>query len=187
VALLVLRGAIVAGRGVGGLINFGEVQGEVGGDVGVSFVDAAVEDGNADAFAHGDVPGTVGRGARDVVAVASYLLDGPTLRGVGVVGVVGRWRGWRRWGDGMNWAVGGQSTYGRAGVGCLGSGAAFRSRGDELGAELVCGDDAVVKNGYYIWLDGEAAHGSGIVLLVGGGLDDGDTQVLVALGEASAC
>ena len=44
------------GRPVG-LVDFGEVEGEVGGDVGVGGVDAAVEDGDADACAHGGVPG----------------------------------------------------------------------------------------------------------------------------------
>ena len=97
VALLVLRGAVVAGAGVGGLVDFGEVEGEVGGDVGVGLVDAAVDDGDADAFAHGGVPGTVRGAAGNVVAVAADLLDGPALRGVGVVGVVGRWGRWGRW------------------------------------------------------------------------------------------
>ncbi len=99
-ALLVLRGAVVAGGGVGGLVDFGEVESEIGGDVGVVFVDAAVEDGDADAFPHGGVPGPVRGGAGDVFAVASYLLDCPSLRGVGVVDVVGRrwWReGWWGW------------------------------------------------------------------------------------------
>ena len=111
VAFLVLGSAVVAGAGVGGLIDLGEIEGEVGGDVGVGLVDAAVDDGDADAFAHGGVPGSVGRAAGDVVAVAADLLDGPALRG-GVVGVVWRWRrsGWdgRRIGD--DWAVGGESA-----------------------------------------------------------------------------
>ena len=54
-------------------------------------VDAAVDDGDADAFAHGGVPRAVRGAAGDVVAVAADLLDGPALRGV-VVGVVG-WGG----------------------------------------------------------------------------------------------
>ena len=65
-----------------GLIDFAEVEGEVGGDVGVGGVDAAVEDGDADAFAHGGVPGASGGAAGDVVAVAAYLTDGPALGGV---------------------------------------------------------------------------------------------------------
>src|SRR5277367_6008858 len=88
---LVLRGAVVAGAGVGGLVDFCEIEGEIWGDVGVGLVDAAVDDGDADAAPHGDVPGTVRGATGDVVAVASDLLDGPALRG-GVVGIVG----WRR-------------------------------------------------------------------------------------------
>ena len=80
VAVLVLRGAVVAGAGVGGLVDFGEIEGEVGGDVGVGLVDAAVDDGDADAFAHGGVPGAVRGAAGNVVAVAADLLDGPALR-----------------------------------------------------------------------------------------------------------
>ncbi len=57
-------------------------------------VDAAVEDGDADAFADGGVPGAVRRAAGDVVAVAACLADGPALGGV-VVGVGGgRSRAW---------------------------------------------------------------------------------------------
>ena len=89
VALLILGGAVVAGTGVGGLVDFGEVECEVGGDIGVGCVDAAVDDGDADAFAHGGVPGAVRGCAGDVVSVAADLLDGPSLWGRGVVGVVG--------------------------------------------------------------------------------------------------
>jgi len=87
----------------------------------------------------------------------------------------------------MNWAVSGQSSDGRAWVGCLSSGADFGSRSDEFGTELVCGDDAVVENGNDVWLGGQEAQGSCVVLLAGGRLDDGYAQVLVPLGEASAC
>ena len=91
VALLVLRGAVVAGAGVGGGVDFGEVEGEVGGDVGVGGVDAAIENCDANSFALGNVPGAVRGAAGDVVAVAADLLDGPALR-CGVEGVVRR--GW---------------------------------------------------------------------------------------------
>ncbi len=80
-ALLVLRRAVVAGAGEAGggvLIDLAEVQGEIGGDVGVAGVDAAVEDCDADACAGGDVPRARFRGA----AVAADLLDGPSLRRV---------------------------------------------------------------------------------------------------------
>ena len=59
----------------------------------------------------------------------------------------------------MNWAVGGQSSDGRDWVGGLLSCAGFRGRSDEGSAELVCGDDAVVENGDYVWLGGEGCAG----------------------------
>jgi hypothetical protein len=52
-------------------------------------VDAAIDDGDANALAHGGVPGTVRGGAGDVVSVAADLLDGPSLWSGGVIGVVG--------------------------------------------------------------------------------------------------
>ena len=82
VARLILGGAVIAGGWVGGLVDFSEVEGEVGGYVGMGLVDAAVDDGDADAFAHGGVPGAVRGAAGDVVAVAADLLDGPALGGV---------------------------------------------------------------------------------------------------------
>ena len=97
VAHLVLGGAVVAGAGVGGLVDLGEVEGEIGGDVRVGGIDAAVEDGDANAFALGDVPGAVRGAAGDVVAVTSNLLDGPSL-GRGVVGVVRGWLVAEDWG-----------------------------------------------------------------------------------------
>jgi hypothetical protein len=80
----------------------------------VGLVDAAVDDGDADAFAHGGVPWTVGGAAGDVVAIAADLLDGPSLGGVGVVGVVwrGRGRGWKGGRCGEDGAVGGESDDG---------------------------------------------------------------------------
>ena len=90
-ALLVLRGAIVAGTGVGGLVDLSEIEREVGGDIGMGLVDTAVDDGDADTLAHGGVPWAVRGTARDIVAVAAYLFDCPAL-GSCVVGVVGRWR-----------------------------------------------------------------------------------------------
>ena len=85
-------------------------------------VDAAVEDGDADAFAHGGVPGAVSGAAGNVVAVAADLLDSPTLRS-GVVGVVWRWgrgcRRKRRGGSGEDGAVGGESADRVGGAGRL--------------------------------------------------------------------
>ena len=81
---------VPSSQGVGKAVRFdlGEVEGEVGSDVGVGLVDTAVDDGDADAFAHGGVPRATRGAAGDVVAVAADLLDGPALGG-GVVGVVG--------------------------------------------------------------------------------------------------
>ena len=119
------------GLGVGGLVDFAEIEGEVGGNVGVGLVDAAVDDGDADAFAHGGVPWAVGWTAGDVVAIAADLLDGPVLRGGGRRcrraggggggGGADDW-GYRRWGRG--WAVAGR----KRGVGGLSSGCLCRLR-----------------------------------------------------------
>ena len=82
VTLLVLRCAVVTGGGdtsLGGLIDFAEVESEVGGDVGVDGVDSAVEDGDTNTFSHGGVPGTVGRAAGYVGSVTACLTDGPAL------------------------------------------------------------------------------------------------------------
>ncbi len=86
---LVLRSAIVAGGWVSRLVDFGEVEAEVGGYVWMGLVYAAIDDGDAYALTHGGVPWAVGRASGDVVAVAADLLDSPALRG-GVVGVVAR-------------------------------------------------------------------------------------------------
>ena len=65
--LLVRRAAVVAGAGQasgGGLVDLGEVEGEVRGDVGVGCVDAAIEDGDADACAEVVSPRGRARGRR---------------------------------------------------------------------------------------------------------------------------
>ena len=95
-ALLILGCAVVAGAGEGGLVDLREVEGQVGGEVGVLGVDAGVEDGDADTGAGGDVPGAVGGASGDAFAVASDLFDGPVLgiEGVEDVGLEG---GLRRW------------------------------------------------------------------------------------------
>ena len=158
-ALLILRGAVVAGAGVGGGVDFGEVEGEVGGDVGVGGVDAAVENGDADAFALGDVPGAVRGAAGDVVAVAADLLDGPAL-------VVGCRRRCRRWSWGWTASADGDAE------GVWG----------EPEVEVLGGDDAVMEDVLDVGLGGErrrVAASSG-----GAGLDGGDAEVLVALDEA---
>ena len=49
------------------------------------------------------------------------------------------------------------------------------------------GDDAVVEHRDDVRLGGEQAEGGCVVLLAGGRLDDGDSQMLVALGEVNAC
>ena len=190
-SLLVLRGAVIAGAGVGGLVDFGEVQGEIGGDVGMGLVDAAVDDGDADAFAHGGVPWSVRGAAGDVVAVAADLLDGPSLRCVGVVGVVGwrRWRGWwrgkgRRCGD--DGTVGGEPADGGGRVGRLsGDADAGGGRHDALEAQAVGGDDTIVQDEVDVRLGGQAAKRTGVVFL-DCGLDGGDAEVIVAPGEVCA-
>ena len=121
-ALLVLGTAIVAGAGVSALVNFSDVESQIRGEIGMGLVDAAVDDGDADAFTHGGVPGAVPGGAGGVVSVAADLLDGPALWGGGVVGIVGRgWgRRWRRkndWSGGDDRATGGESPYDRRGWG----------------------------------------------------------------------
>ena len=194
VALLVLRGAVVAGAGVGGLVDLAEVEGEVGGDVGVGGVDAAVENGDADAFAGGGVPWAVRGATGDVVAVAADLLDGPALRGGGVEGVVCR-RGWRRRRGGecdgfeVDGAVGGQFADGGAGGGRGGAvDGADRCDGADvvLDLEAVRGEDAVVQDVGDAGLGGQEAEGGGVVLR-GLGLDGGDAEVGIALEETGSC
>ena len=155
VAFLVLWGAVVAGAGVRGLVDFGEVEGEVGRYIGVGGVHAAVDDGDAHAFAHGDAPGAIGGAAGNVVAVAADLLDGPAL-GRGVEGIVG----WGSRGEvGEDGAVGGEAAYGlRAADGALGG------WGDGLGLETVGGEDAVVEDVVDVGLGGQAAEGVGFGL-----------------------
>ena len=81
-ALLVLRRAVVAGAGHGCLVDFGEIEDEVGSDVGMVLVDAAVEDGNADASAFRGVPRAGGGTAGNGFAVAAREDGGPALRGL---------------------------------------------------------------------------------------------------------
>jgi len=136
----------------------------------VGGVDAAVEDGDTDAFAGGGVPRAMGGSAGDVIAVTAYLLDGPTLRGGGVVGVVGAgwwwrwcWGGWSddgvlrrvlavRRADGVN--AGGflaVDDYGEAGL------------DDGMDEEMVSGDDAVVDDVFDVGLRSQLVHDGGVV------------------------
>jgi hypothetical protein len=164
VALLVLRGAVVAGTGqtgLWGLVDLGEVEAEVGGDVGVVLVDAAVEDGDADAGSEGLVPGAVGGAAGDVGAVSAGLDYGPVLRGAGVVGVVRRSDGWRGCGD-------------------------SDERGEDgVEDEVVGGDDAVVDDVLDGGLGAEGGEGGGVVG-GGAGLDDGDAGAGMDVDDADA-
>jgi hypothetical protein len=48
-------------------------------------------------------------------------------------------------------------------------------------------DDAIVEHGNDVRLGAQCAEGGCVVLLAGWRLDDGDAQVLVALGEVNAC
>ena len=187
VALLVLRGAVVAGAGVGGLVDFGEVEGEIGGDVGMGLVDAAVDDGDADAFAHGGVPGAVRRAAGDVVAVAADLLDGPSLRG-GVVGVVGwRWRGVGREGGVVRigpWVgslpIGVDGAGGLSGCVDAGGGGRCSEGGD--GGRRRCDRGGRIRR----WAGRRGGAGWWRRLRVDCGFDGGDAEVFVALGEVGA-
>jgi len=65
------------------LVDFGEIEGEVGGDVGVILVDAAVEDWRCGRLLHGGVPGAVGGATGDAGAEAAGFEDGPGLRSGG--------------------------------------------------------------------------------------------------------
>jgi hypothetical protein len=186
VACLILRGAVVAGAGetgVGGLIDLTEVEGEVGGEVGVGGVDSAIQNGDAGAFAHGGVPGAVCGATGDVVSVAADLTTCPALWG-GVEGVVrlGGWRGWR-WRSGNG-----------GGVGCVlgagdGADGVQVDRAGDDGEVRACGwcedeaaggDDAVVEDVFDVGLGGEAVEGGGVVC---GGVDHGEAEVIVALKE----
>jgi hypothetical protein len=83
--------------------------------------------------------------------------------------------------------VGGKPADGSTWIGGLVADAAVGGRGGEgAGTEVVCGDDAVVENRENVRLGGEQAEG-GRVALTGGRLDDGDSEVIVALGEVNAC
>jgi hypothetical protein len=165
VALLVLRGAVVtwAGQAGGGLVDLGEVKGEIWGDIGVRLIDAGVQYCDSDACAQGCVPGTGGGAAGDVGAEASGLADGPALRG-GVVGV--EW-GWRRWRSGRQGWWGGDAD-----------------GGGDYGAEdeRVCGDDAVVDDKGDIGLGAEGCDGGSFVG-AGCGIENGDAKGLVEQNE----
>lgn len=58
---------------------------------------------------------------------------------------------------------------------------ADRGGSDSLNAEAVGGDDAVVEDVIDVGLRGETAEGGGVVFARG--LDSGDAEVFVALGE----
>ena len=95
-ALLVLRRTVVAGGWEGGGVHLGEAEGEVWGDVGVGYVDSAIEDRDADACPLGPIPGAEGGATRDTRAVSAGLEDGPVLGGtieaVGLIRVNGEVR-----------------------------------------------------------------------------------------------
>lgn len=78
---------------------------------------------------------------------------------------------------GVDGAVSGQA----AGGGGLGIGGCWEG----LDAKAMGGDDAVVEDIVDVGLGGQAAEG-GCVVFGGCGLDGGDSEVLVALGEAGA-
>jgi hypothetical protein len=169
VALLILRGAVVAGAGEAGLralVDLGEIESEVRRKVGMGGIDTAVEDGNAYSFADGGVPGAVYGTAGNIVPVATDLTDSPTLGRV-VVGVGGGGRVARADDDGEG-----------GGKGLFGSGAE---------EETVSGDEPVVQDVFDVGLEGELAERLRVLLGGGAGcLDDGDAEVLVALEKTSA-
>jgi len=111
----------------------------------VILVDAAVEDGDADACSHGGVPGAVGGATGDAGAEAAGFEDGPGLRSGGVVGVVGGDGGW---GWGWSWRGGRVGAGVGVGVGWRGCAGGDSDGGGEDGAkdEGVCGEDAVVDD-----------------------------------------
>ena len=161
--LLVLRGAVIARCGIGGLVDFGEVEAEVWSDVGVELIDATVDDGDADAFAHGGVPGAVNGTAGYVVAVASDLLDCPGLRCL-VEGVVRRWWGRRWWGEcGGEGAVRGKFPDWNTGCGGLRRSIDANRCGSAFNTEAMCRNDAVVEDVCDIGQRCEAAQCHGVV------------------------
>ena len=188
--LLILGTTVITGAGVCGLVDLGEVEGEVGGEVGVRVVDAAVDDCDANALAHGGIPGPVRGAAGDVISVASDLLDSPSLGSGGVVGVVGG-RCLRRWRRGGNWKGGGSGRDGTVSWEAADGGgrqerlhSAVYVRGDWQRPEskTECGDDPVVKNITYVGLGREETEG-GCVVLSGGGLNGCNAEVFVGLCE----
>ena len=156
--------------GNGGLVDFGEIECEIGGNVGVGCVDAAVEDGDADAGAEGLVPWASRGASGDSGSVSAGLADGPALRRGGVVGVVGR--GW--WRD-------------RGWCGCGGSADGDADGGweDMAKDEVVSGENAVMDDEFDVGLGAECGDGGGFVR-GGVGLKDGDAEGLVDAEDAGS-
>ena len=178
VALLILRRAVVAGAGQacgGGLIYLGHVEGEVGRDVRVKRVDSAVEDGDANACAHGGVPWAVGGTTWDASAEASGLQDGPGLRSGGVVSVVGG----GCWGGGWGW------NWSRCGCGCA-DGDPDGGGKDGAEDEGVGGEDAVVDDELDVGVGAQGGDGGGFVVGVGGGFEDSDGKGIIVADDACA-
>lgn len=82
VAFLILWSAIVAWAGKSGdrgLIDFADIEGEVGCEVGMSGVDSAIQNGDANTFACGGIPRAMSWTAKDTITVAADLADSPAL------------------------------------------------------------------------------------------------------------
>jgi hypothetical protein len=155
------------GAGEGGLVNFRQVESEVRGYVGVVLVDAAVEDGDANAFAHGDVPWSMGGAAGNSVTVSADLLDGPPLRRRGVVGVKGSGRHFAGGNDrtkGIAGAEGQRTWSGRKRDGLGDEKALFTGGrgGWKLDLETVYADVAVVDHGLDVGESAEPGEGGGV-------------------------
>lgn len=150
----------------------------------MGLVDAAVDDGDANAFALGGIPWAVCGAAGDVVAKAADLLNGPAL-GSGVEGVVG----WRCGDDGRrgeDGTVGGEfANGGEWGGGLSGAVDADGGRIERLETKALGSDDAIVEDVVDVGLGGEMAECGGVIFLCCG-LDGSDAEVLVAPGEMSA-
>ena len=160
--LLVLRTAVVAGTGKacgGRLIDFGEVEGEIGSDVWVEAIDSAVEDGDANACSHGGVPWAVDWATGDACAEPSGLKDSPLLRRRRVVGVV-------------------------RGGGADGDSEVAREDGAE--DEGVSGKDTVVDDVVNRRVGAQGGEG-GYFVGVGGGVENSDAEGSVAAKDVHAC